>query len=278
VNSAAQRNAELLSRKTDPFVDNYRGVSLYKLKDLKANTGSGLAVSYRVEVYTVETDVRPQQIRISSRPSPMEAAYTIPTPLIPSDDPRIKKQADAIAGREENPYLKARLIYQWLLREGNIGVKPLSGGAIEALERKEADPYMAALLFCALARASGVAALPVAGVLVDRSPAAHRHFWAVFWIEGFGWIPLDPALGAGAAPASFNLRSDREKYYFGSLDNQRITFSRGQTQLSQMESRGRLAVRNRDYALQTLWEEAVGGIESYSSLWSDVTINGVYVQ
>jgi hypothetical protein len=37
-------------------------------------------------------------------------------------------------------------------------------------------------------------------------------------------------------------------------------------------------VRTRDYSLQNLWEEAIGGLESYSSLWSDVTITGMYVQ
>jgi hypothetical protein len=73
------------------------------------------------------------------------------------------------------------------------------------------------------------------------------------------------------------VREDHAAYYFGSLDNQRITFSRGQAALSQMDPRGRVAVRARDYALQNLWEEAVGGLESYSSLWSDVTITGVYV-
>jgi transglutaminase-like putative cysteine protease len=118
----------------------------------------------------------------------------------------------------------------------------------------------------------------VAGVLVDRTPGAFRHYWAEFWIDGAGWIPADPALGAGAAPPSFNLRQDHGSYYFGNLDSQRVAFSRGQTSLSRMDPRGRTAIRDRDYALQSLWEEVAGGLESYSSLWSDVTINGVYVQ
>jgi transglutaminase-like putative cysteine protease len=118
----------------------------------------------------------------------------------------------------------------------------------------------------------------VAGVLVDRNRQVIRHYWAEFWIDGFGWIPLDPALGAGAAPDSFNLRQDRAAYYFGNLDNQRIAFSRGERTLFQMDPRGRAAVHPRSFALQNLWEEAVGGIESYSSLWGDVTITGMYVQ
>jgi transglutaminase-like putative cysteine protease len=137
---------------------------------------------------------------------------------------------------------------------------------------------MAALLFCALARAAGAPAIPVSGVLMDRNRIAGSHYWAEFWVDGFGWIPVDPALGGGAAPPSFVLRADRASYYFGSLDNQRVSFSRGFTALSQMDPRSRVLTRERDYALQSLWEEAAGGLESYSSFWSDVTINGVYYQ
>jgi transglutaminase-like putative cysteine protease len=105
-----------------------------------------------------------------------------------------------------------------------------------------------------------------------------KHYWAEFWLDGFGWIPIDPNLGAGAAPEDFNLREDHARYYFGSLDNQRVAFSRGERFLSQMAPRGRTTLRVREYSLQNLWEEAVGGLDSYSSFWSDVTITGVNAQ
>jgi transglutaminase-like putative cysteine protease len=277
VSSASQRTVELLSRSREPFVENYRGTTLFQLRDMSPDSGSGINLSYQVEVYSVETRVTAARVR-QERSSPIVNSLTLPTPPVPSDNPHIKRQAAAIIGRETNPYIKAQRIYQWLVREVKIQADPLAGDALDALNSKEADPYMAALLFCALARAAGVPALPVAGILVDRFPAARNHYWAEFWIDDFGWIPLDPALGAGAAPPSFGLRQDREAYYFGNLDNQRIAFSRGQTALSPMDPQGRVALRDRDYALQSLWEEAAGGLESYSSLWSDITITGMYVQ
>jgi transglutaminase-like putative cysteine protease len=277
VSSASQRRVELLSRSAEPFVDNYRETSLFRLNNLNSLSQTGITLSYHVEVYSLKTAVQARQVKRDGD-SPVDSVYLLPGPLIPSGDPRIKALAAAITGKEQNPYLKARQIYDWLMREGNIGPEPLTGGAIEALEQKRADPYMAALLFCALCRASGISAIPAAGVLVNRNMETLRHYWAEFWIDGFGWVPVDPALGAGAAPASFGLREDRADWYFGSLDNQRITFSRGQTLLSQMDVRGRAAWRTRDYALQNLWEEAVGGLESYSSLWGDITITGMYVQ
>jgi transglutaminase-like putative cysteine protease len=261
VSSASQRGVELLSRDAEPFIDDYRGTSLFQFNNLDASSRTGIALSYRVEVYSLETALQARQVK-EGGDSPVDSAWSLPGPLIPSDDPRIRTLAAAVTGKERNPYLKARQIYDWLIREGNIRSRPLTGGAIEALEQKQADPYMAALLFCALCRASGISAIPVAGVLVNRGTETVRHYWAEFWINGFGWVPVDPALGAGAAPASFGLPGDRADWYFGNLDNQRITFSRGQTLLSQMDVRGRAAWRTRDYALQNLWEEAVGGLES----------------
>jgi transglutaminase-like putative cysteine protease len=145
-------------------------------------------------------------------------------------------------------------------------------GVLEALEEKRADSYSSSLLFCALARAADIPAQPVAGVLINRRMNATKHYWAEFWLDGFGWIPLDPALGAGAPPPDFDLREDHAKFYFSNLDNQRVAFSRGEHSLSRMTPRGRLAIRDREYSLQNIWEEATGGLGSYSSLWSDVTI------
>jgi hypothetical protein len=276
--SASQRNAELLSRSMEPFIENYRGTTLFQLNNLASGSSAVITQTYVVEVYSQETNIRLQSVR-QEEGSPVASVFTLPSPpLIPSNDPGIIARANAIVGRERNPYVKAQRIYEWLITEAQIQAGPLVMEIPEALEKKQADPYTAALLFCALARAAGIPCLPAAGVLVNRNRGTSRHFWAEFWIDGFGWIPVDPALGAGAAPPSFNLRSDRASYYFGNLDNQRITFSRGLTALSQMDVRGRSAGRSREYALQNLWEEAAGGLESYSSLWGDVTITGTYVQ
>ena len=273
----SQRKVELLYRNREPFVDDYRGTSLFQLLNLQSGGKTGITQSSVVEVYAVETTVKNPETR-RNKNSPVYSAYTMISALVPSGEGDILALAGKIVGREQNPYLKARKIYRWILDEINIKAGSLSGGAWEALRGREADSYGASLLFCALARAAGLPARPVAGILVNRLWETSRHCWAEFWIDGFGWVPLDAALGAGVSPRDFNLREDREDYYFGNTDNQRIIFSRGQITLSQIEVRGRTVPRQRDYALQDLWEEATGGLESYSSLWGDVTITGVYAQ
>lgn len=271
----SQRNAKLLNRSMEPFVEGHRGASLYQIKDLGESQTASIALSYLVDVYAVETHIRPQSIKQDSD-SPIRTAYLGSSSIIPSDDREMVRAAERIVGKEKNPYLKAKKIYDWLVTEGGIGQTAVTGGALQALGTKQADAYSATLLFCALARAADIPALPDAGFLVDRNRTATRHFWAEFWIDGFGWVPVDPALGAGVAPAGFVLRQDARDYYFGNLDSQRVLFSRGLSVLSPMDPRGRVATRDRAYAFQTLWEEAVGGLESYSSLWSDITVTGVY--
>lgn len=277
--SSSQRNVALLSRSIDPFIENYRGTSLYKLDDLASDSSLRIHFSWQVEVYAVETSVQPQAIRQDA--SSPAAVYTQSASLIPSDDPLIKSQTSTLLGRERNPYIKAQRIYEWFIGAIQIqdtAAEDLPNDAVAALEAKRADPYTAALLYCAMLRSAGVPCLPVAGVLINRSRQAVRHYWAEFWIDGFGWIPVDPVLGTGAVPSSFAARPDHTSFYFGSMDNQRIAFSRGQTVLSQMDPRGRAVSHARSYALQNLWEEAVGGIDSYSSLWGDVAVTGMYVQ
>ena len=275
--SASQRNVQLLSRNTEPYVENYRGTSLYQFIDLQPKTGKHIALSYVMDAYTVETEVRSQAIR-QEMESPIQTVYTLASALIPSDHPDIIAQSTAITGRERNPYLKAKLIYDWMIKEAGIREGFMGGGALEALEEKQADSYRSSLLFCSLARAAGIPCVPVSGVLVNRHLSTTRHYWAEFWVDAFGWIPVDPALGVGAAPVDFNLRDNPGAYYFGNADNQRIAFSRGQIILAQMDPQGRVAARTRDFAMQNLWEEAIGKLESYSSLWSDVTITGMYAQ
>ncbi|MDR0602188.1 MAG: IPT/TIG domain-containing protein [Treponema sp.] len=274
--SASQRGVELLSRSREPFMENYRGTDLFQLSNLASGTGVSITHEYRVDVYAQETGVRHEAVW-QERESPVAAQYTLPSPLVPSGNAAVRARAAAITGREKNPYLNARAIYNWITKEIKTDVF-FRRNVPEALESRTADPYTMALLFCSLGRAAGIPALPVAGVLINRNRLASRHYWVEFWIEGIGWIPADPVLGSGAAPPAFDLRSDRASFYFGSLDNRRIAFSRAETSLSPRDPRGKTSARTRDYALQNLWEEAVGGLESYSSFWGDITITGIYAQ
>jgi len=274
--SAAQRNTELLSNSMEPFVENYRGTSLFKLENLTASGETQISLLWKVDVYSVETEVRFQSIRQEAN-SPARDSYTRSEPQLPSDDARVKNHTAAILGREQNPYTKAQRIYEWMLREFVFLPDP-GGDIFTALEKKQADFYTAAMVYCTLLRCAGIPCLPIAGVLISRDRQTMNHWWAEFWVDGFGWIPVDVVMGTGLLPAKFGDNPNKASYYFGNIDSQRIAFSRGFSNLAQMDPRGRTITHGHTYSLQNLWEEAIGGLESYSSLWGDVTITGMYAQ
>jgi transglutaminase-like putative cysteine protease len=287
VSGASQQITRVLSRMPLPFAEYHRGTTLYRIADMKQGETVQVSVSYLVTVCVVETTVvQPQVSPSQDMRLSVYKTYLGSTPLIPAGNKEIAAKAASITGRERNPYLKAQLIYRALLNEltitatggtaGPTGVSGTLNAALAALQNKTTDSYGASLLFSALCRAAGIPAAPYGGVLVNADRSTVKHYWTAFWIDGIGWIPVDLAFGAGAAPENWTLRADHAAWYFGNMDNQRIAFSFGETILSPVDPRGRTAGRDRAYALQNIWEEAVGGLESYSSLWSDVSINGIY--
>jgi transglutaminase-like putative cysteine protease len=280
ISSSSQRNVSLVSRNIEPFIENHRGVSLYKLDNLGAGSTQSIDLSFRVEVLAVETEIRPLSVRRET--TPLSTMYTQSSTLVPSDNQQLRSTVNTIIGREQNPYLRARALYDWVITNIHIteALSSPTGNIPSVLEIKQADPYSASLLYTAMARAASLPCIPVAGVLIDRNGRTLRHYWVEFWLDGFGWVPADIAMGAGAITEESGVitREDHVNYYFGNIDNYRIAFSRGALVLSQMENRGRRVSHTHSYSLQNIWEEASGGLESYTSLWGDVIISGIYVQ
>jgi transglutaminase/protease-like cytokinesis protein 3 len=226
-----------------------------------------IRVNYLVDVYAQASTVTSNQVRNTGPESPEISLYRRASDRVPSDNDEISALAATIVGRQTNLYQKARLIYNWLLANINIEAGNTETTALQTLEFKAGGSYGAALLYCALCRAAGLAAAPLAGVLVDRYPETTQHYWAQVWLPNFGWLPVDVALG----------QSQDSQYYFGSVDSSRIAFTLGETTLKAMEPEGHTGTRLPSYALQHIWEESYGNL-NYSSLWSPISITGVFAQ
>ncbi len=93
-----------------------------------------------------------------------------------------------------------------------------------------------------------------------------------------GWIPVDPTLGdeksliPGSPPSDFDGRA----FYFGNLDNQHITLTKGLQQVNQMDPMGKVRQDRAMPYLLSIDEEAVGGLASYSTTFDDLTVTGTY--
>ena len=272
--SASQRGLKITESAPETFTEN-RGTLLHQLENLRTGKNERIAHSFILTSYAVSTTVNPALVKpYADVKSPLYLAYTAPDRIVPSDNQDIALKAAEIAGAEKNPWRKARLIYQWVLE--NIEPKSIKNRdrtAVEAIKERTGDAYDMAILFTALARASGIPAIPVAGIVVDAQRDSRVHWWAEFYIEGFGWIPVDPGLALGLP---FTLRADGRDWYFGNLDGAHIAFSRGWQDQKPMTSKSRIVYKPRSYAFQPIWEESGGNIKGYASFWADPKITGIY--
>ncbi|HKL85502.1 MAG TPA: transglutaminase domain-containing protein [Treponemataceae bacterium] len=272
----SQRDVQLTASSPQPYIENYQNTILHQLDNLKTGKDIKIAHSIAISVSDVITTINPVQVKpYKETNSPLYIQYTSPDNVVPSANPKIKETAMEIVKKEKNPWRKAKLIYDWILEN----IKPMPGKnpdrSIEtALTEKTGDAYDMALLFTALARAAEIPAVPVAGILVNNKRQAQNHWWAEFWIEGTGWVPVDPGLGAGYP---IEMRSDdRKNWYFGNCDSSHIAFSRGWSDHKQMTPNSKVVYKPRSFAFQPIWEESSAQIKSYASFWGTPGVTGVY--
>lgn len=111
-----------------------------------------------------------------------------PTAFMQSDHPRIKSLAAAIVGGERDAMKAAVKIKNWVFSE--LAKEPTVSipNALEVLQVKKGDCNEHTVLFNALARAAGIPAKTVVGVVHMRG-AFYYHAWSEVWLGG--WVALD---------------------------------------------------------------------------------------
>lgn len=264
-----QQNVEITASDPKPYMENYKGTILHQLENLRTGKPEKVAHSFLVTNYSVEAKIRPTLVKPwSDKNSPLYLMYTAADAIVPSDNENVARTAASIVNGEKNPYIGAELIYTWLAT--NVEWKQVGDpnrSPLVSLAQKSGDAYDFAILFASLARASGIPALPVAGILVDGELGSRVHWWAEFYVEKYGWIPVDPGLAAETKEVSA---------HFGKIGVDHVAFSRGWVEQKPMTQKSRIVYRARSYAFQPIWEESGGNIKSYASYWSEPKILGVY--
>jgi transglutaminase-like putative cysteine protease len=150
--------------------------------------------------------------------------------------PAIRELAERLGSTESNPMLRASVFFHWVVKNlvppagmGQTDPRYLLPDADKRVLSKVhivgAPEY--SFLFCALCRAGGIPARPVAGFLVPPGESL-PHVWAEFYVSPFGWIPADPWL-AHAAPDKqrFEIFPQDPDFYFANLDPYRLVLSKG---------------------------------------------------
>lgn len=129
------------------------------------------------------------------------ARWLTPEPLIESNDPRIAAQTRQIIRRERGPARAAALLMHWV--HSSVQRTTPAGGrapsAVKVLEQRSGDCNEFTTLFVALARAAGLPARTVSGLLYHRG-RFYYHAWAEIYLND--WIPVDPTFDQFPADAA----------------------------------------------------------------------------
>ena len=139
------------------------------------------------------------------------ASYVQPTPFLQSDHPSIVALAAKIVSGETDAYKAALKIKDWVYRE--IAKEPTVSipNALEVLRTKKGDCNEHTVLFNALARAAGIPAKTVVGVVYLRG-AFYYHAWSEIWLGD--WVSLDSVLNQFPADVT------HIKFLEGEIDRQ----------------------------------------------------------
>jgi hypothetical protein len=128
-----------------------------------------------------------------------------PTPEVDADAPAIRDLAGRVVGKTRGSYQAARLLLDEVNRRLAKAFGQSRDRASEVLAAGAGDCTEHAILFVALARAAGIPARPVHGLVYarygDGADALYWHAWAEVR-SGSEWISMDPTFGQPVADAT----------------------------------------------------------------------------
>ena len=183
-------------------------------------------VEFEYEITAYYKRVDPQMVRPYDENSPTYKEYTSEKPPHIVFTRTLKALADEIIDGEENPYLKAKKIYEWITTNVSYTyVREYS--TYETIPEYVAknlrgDCGFQALLFITLSRIAGIPSKWQSGWYADPaldSPGPHD--WAMFYIEPYGWLFADLSFGGRWR----RIDLDVYEFYFGGIDSYRTVFN-----------------------------------------------------
>ncbi|NQV16505.1 transglutaminase domain-containing protein [bacterium] len=137
--------------------------------------------------------------------------------------PALQKLSQAIIGDEQNPYLKARLLFAWV-DEHTPWASAREYSTIRcipeyAFENGHGDCGIQTLLFITLCRMNGIPARWQSGWEL-QPPNDSMHDWGMIYFEPYGWVPMDVTYGLRQSE-DVNL----QWFYLSGMDSYRIIFN-----------------------------------------------------
>ena len=159
-----------------------------------------------------------------------------PSKNLPLND-QVKAKAMEVTEGKSTDLEKARAIYDWVIANMNRNeeVKGCGEGDVCALLDTTMSGKCTDInsMFVALCRASGIPAREHFGIRINAEDISkNQHCWAEFYVKGTGWVSADPADVLKAVlknnwSKEQEETKEKQEYYWGNLDAERIILSDG---------------------------------------------------
>ena len=278
----AQPDVQVTDVLPEPILMNYQNNLIHQITKNRNNTPKSVfRQNFVLPVYEVRTKINPVKIGTykNTEKNLLGSALRADV-LVPSNRSEVTELCTKIIGKEKNAFNKAKLIYNYMCENFEVQSKVRKGDddPLDLITKGKGDAYDFAVICTALFRAAEIPAYTDGGILVNQDLQTQSHWWCEFYIDRVGWVPCDPALGAGMEYKRWteNENEDDKSYYFGNMDSHHILFSRGWSQLKPFSADSKIVQQPRSFALQSIWEESNRNTAKYSSYWSVPVVKGVY--
>ena len=183
-------------------------------------------VKFEYTIRAFYKSINPKEVKPYDKDDPIYIAYTREQPPHIVFTRYIKNLAKEIIGDEDNPYLMAKKIYDWITKNMTytyVAEYSTYESISEYVSRNlRGDCGFHAILFITLCRVSGIPARWQSGWYanpVAKGPSPHD--WAQFYIKPYGWLYADLSFGRYWRTRDTNIHG----FYFGNIDSFRTIFN-----------------------------------------------------
>lgn len=182
------------------------------------DTGGNSVARYRIgpfQTLAVDWEFTPIVARVGGRIVDRDH-FLRASPQIGREPELVGEARRITGGMLDAPYEAAHALFLALARGPYRYRYPVfRRGALAMQHGHYGDCAQFTALFVAWCRALGIPARAVVGTLIDH-PGLRAHVWGEFWVDGSGWVPVDPTFGHS---------SGRPDSFFGHLPSDRFAFS-----------------------------------------------------
>ena len=181
-------------------------------------------------------DIDPAKVGEYNTSDPEYLLYTRSERNIEITD-AIREKAREIVGNETNPHLQAQMIYYHIIETYPYSLvphlsldtrEPKVAESTHMFETDHGDCGTQSMLFAAFCRSLGIPARALGGYQMIMAGTPGGHFWAEYYLPGYGWVPNDLTVAEAAdwVVMPEEKRTAFKDYYAANLDPARLVIQK----------------------------------------------------